>query len=401
MTTKIAFADVSAPLEISEEDNSPRIYPWGLRFANGTVTLSNDGTALIDASTSDPTYNTVTVQDEAYDATGWNSDLTVPTKNAVRDKFESFSTVWQSTSNVINQVTSSDNVTVGSSTSLGKLAVDGRIDQVQLLVQANETQTNKIFVVEDSTGSDLFSISLDGTIAQTGTPSTSGIIDIGSAGVQIQTDGDGALTTTGLGDGFDESITANYDDTLNTVVWSTTTNVGSVDTGSIGFNLDDATIEIPNSDSLPSACVVGQIYMDTDATSGQRIYACESTNSWVLQGGSSVSSTPVALTDASTIATDASQGNTFTVTLGGNRTLGQPTNPTDGQKAIWIFSQDNTGSRTIQFHPVFRFGTTVVTADISTTAGSHSYVGAIYRVRGTAASAISWDVVSTAKGYAS
>lgn len=34
---------------------------------------------------------TVTVSDEAYDATGWNSDLTVPTKNAVRDKIESLS----------------------------------------------------------------------------------------------------------------------------------------------------------------------------------------------------------------------------------------------------------------------------------------------------------------------
>jgi len=30
----------------------------------------------------------VTVADEAYDATGWNGDLTVPTKNAVRDKIE-------------------------------------------------------------------------------------------------------------------------------------------------------------------------------------------------------------------------------------------------------------------------------------------------------------------------
>jgi hypothetical protein len=30
----------------------------------------------------------VTVSDEAYDATGWNSDLSVPTKNAVRDKIE-------------------------------------------------------------------------------------------------------------------------------------------------------------------------------------------------------------------------------------------------------------------------------------------------------------------------
>jgi hypothetical protein len=43
-------------------------------------------------------------------------------------------------------------------------------------------------------------------------------------------------------------------------------------------------LAIPNSTSLPGTCTVGQIYMDTDATSGQRIYACQSTNTWALQG---------------------------------------------------------------------------------------------------------------------
>lgn len=36
----------------------------------------------------------VTVLDEAYDATGWNGDLSVPTKNAIRDKIESMSGGW-------------------------------------------------------------------------------------------------------------------------------------------------------------------------------------------------------------------------------------------------------------------------------------------------------------------
>lgn len=37
-----------------------------------------------------------TVVDEAYDATGWDGDLTVPTKNAIRDKIESMSGGWVS-----------------------------------------------------------------------------------------------------------------------------------------------------------------------------------------------------------------------------------------------------------------------------------------------------------------
>lgn len=41
---------------------------------------------------------------------------------------------------------------------------------------------------------------------------------------------------------------------------------------------------IPNSTSLPGTCAVGDMYMDTDATSGQRFYLCESTNTWALQG---------------------------------------------------------------------------------------------------------------------
>lgn len=57
-------------------------------------------------------------------------------------------------------------------------------------------------------------------------------------------------------------------------------------TGALTGNFDagGATFEIPNSTSLPGTCTVGQVYMDTDATSGQMIYACESTNTWALQG---------------------------------------------------------------------------------------------------------------------
>ena len=45
-----------------------------------------------------------------------------------------------------------------------------------------------------------------------------------------------------------------------------------------------AGLKIPSSTTLPGTCAVGQIYMDTDATSGQRLYLCESTNTWALQG---------------------------------------------------------------------------------------------------------------------
>ena len=57
----------------------------------------------------------------------------------------------------------------------------------------------------------------------------------------------------------------------------------------------------------------------------------------------------VALTDGSTIAVDMSLGNNFSVTLGGNRTLGDPTNVTAGQSGVIVVTQDGTGSRTLAY----------------------------------------------------
>ena len=59
--------------------------------------------------------------------------------------------------------------------------------------------------------------------------------------------------------------------------------------------------------------------------------------------------TPVALTDAATIAVDMSLGNNFSVTLGGSRSLGDPTNVTAGQSGVIVITQDGTGSRTLAY----------------------------------------------------
>lgn len=52
----------------------------------------------------------------------------------------------------------------------------------------------------------------------------------------------------------------------------------------------------------------------------------------------------VTLTDAATIATDLSLGNQFQVTLGGNRTLGAPTNVVAGQSGVIRVVQDGSGA---------------------------------------------------------
>lgn len=63
----------------------------------------------------------------------------------------------------------------------------------------------------------------------------------------------------------------------------------------------------------------------------------------------------VGLTDGATIAVDASLSNNFTVTLGGNRTLANPTSLTDGMVLNFRIKQDATGSRTLAYGAKYKF----------------------------------------------
>jgi len=56
-----------------------------------------------------------------------------------------------------------------------------------------------------------------------------------------------------------------------------------------------------------------------------------------------------ALTDGATITPDFAVANNFSVTLGGNRTLANPTNLVAGQSGVIKITQDGTGSRTLAF----------------------------------------------------
>lgn len=103
-----------------------------------------------------------------------------------------------------------------------------------------------------------------------------------------------------------------------------------------------------------------------------------------------------ALTDAATIAIDASQGNRFTVTLGGNRTLGTPTSPLDGQPLILEVKQDATGSRTLAYSPAYEFGTGLASPTLSTAAGDVDLLGFIY-----SAAISKWRFVAFTGGFSS
>ena len=90
-----------------------------------------------------------------------------------------------------------------------------------------------------------------------------------------------------------------------------------------------------------------------------------------------VSPSVVTLTDAATIATNAALGNVFRVVLGGNRALGAPTNPTNGQQATWVVVQDGTGSRTLSYNAIFLFPGGVAPV-LTTTASRADLLSGIY-----------------------
>jgi len=62
-----------------------------------------------------------------------------------------------------------------------------------------------------------------------------------------------------------------------------------------------------------------------------------------------------ALFDGATITPDFAVANNFSVTLGGNRTLANPTNLTAGQSGVIVITQDGTGSRTLAYGSNFKF----------------------------------------------
>ena len=62
-----------------------------------------------------------------------------------------------------------------------------------------------------------------------------------------------------------------------------------------------------------------------------------------------------ALTDGATITPDFAVANNFSVTLGGNRTLANPSNQTAGQSGTIIITQDGTGSRTLAYGSNYKF----------------------------------------------
>jgi hypothetical protein len=191
--------------------------------------------------------------------------------------------------------------------------------------------------------------------------------------------------------------TKQYVDTRLVAVYTGTVPSGST-SAVVTHNLNTSAIMVTVRDTSGNEVVVpnqattantATLTFTTAPTSGQ--YTVR------IEGGLSAGGyqpPPVTLTDAATVATNASLGNYFRVTLGGNRTLGNPTNPVDGQKIIWELIQDATGSRTITLDTAFALGTTIPSVTLTTTASKRDMLGAVYN-----STTSKWYVIALSKGF--
>lgn len=96
------------------------------------------------------------------------------------------------------------------------------------------------------------------------------------------------------------------------------------------------------------ARIVKSIYTGSDVTS-----LGETTASDTIDGV--LAPTITTLTDGATITPDLSASCNFTVTLGGNRTLANPTGLVAGQSGSIFIVQDATGSRTLAYGSYWDF----------------------------------------------
>lgn len=117
--------------------------------------------------------------------------------------------------------------------------------------------------------------------------------------------------------------------------------------------------------------LVKSIYTGSDVTS-----LGETTASDTIDGV--LAPTITALTDGATITPDFSTSCNFSVTLGGNRTLANPTGLVAGQSGSIFITQDGTGSRTLAYGSYWDFaGGTAPT--LTTTAAAVDRIDYIVR----------------------
>ena len=170
---------------------------------------------------------------------------------------------------------------------------------------------------------------------------------VGSAWAIIQANLDGALLTTAIGStvqAYNTLLTAIAALSANGLVARTASGASAARTITAGTG---ATVS--NGDGVSGNPTVGP-----DLASAAQ-YQAATANKVLAADATWTAAAPVTLADGATITPDFGAGINFVVTLGGNRTLANPTNVKPGQAGIILVKQDGTGSRTLTWGSHFKW----------------------------------------------
>lgn len=177
----------------------------------------------------------------------------------------------------------------------------------------------------------------------------------------------GSLGGGGTGGGTVSQVSAGCGLTGGPITTTGTLSLASISTNTVLGNVSGSTA-CPT--ALTSAQVSTLLGLGTAAlvntgVTGAVAPLLNGNNAW--SAGQSI--TPTALTDGATITPNFANGNIFTVTLAGNRTLANPTGAIAGKCGMIFVTQDGTGSRTLAYGTSYKFsGGSVPT--LSTAAGA-------------------------------
>ena len=214
---------------------------------------------------------------------------------------------------------------------------------------------SKQYLVRNATsGSFTVTIKANGGTGRAVTQGTTGIVYCDGASVRAAT---GGVASRNIG----TSVTEVPDISIGDKRYATLSVANTFSTGNT-FN------------STVSVSAVAKFTGDTTFSSlisvvGAATFGGASTFNNTVQVSGAAKGTIITLTDAASVIVSMAKGNTFVVTLAGNRTLGLPSPVPPGQSGLIYIYQDGTGSQTLAYVSTWCFaGGTAPT--LTTTAGA-------------------------------
>jgi len=147
--------------------------------------------------------------------------------------------------------------------------------------------------------------------------------------------------------------------------------VADIQTGEIVYATDQDKLYVKEGGSLVSTQAdVSSKANTSDIGTTIQAYDADTAKTDVAQTFSAAQRGTIGtLTDGATITPDFATANNFTVTLGGNRTIANPTNLTAGQSGSIFIVQDGTGSRTAAWGSYWDFAAGTAPTLTTTAAG--------------------------------